>query len=226
MPNSVLLSVDSITADRLSGVLLDSTSYTNPLRNTVAVFITGRKLDVNGVVTDTLTVVGNNGNVLTDSSWTFNIPLDGWYSFLYVAIPFYNGGTSYDLYDAVYTGGLVYRSLQNSNVGNSVSDTNYWELITDPGSLALNKEEANESLNIDSQNYQGLLSPNAEYNYSNAIADASDMCCGDDCTLEALYVFIKMEALIEGTYTCSDRGEYSKGEEILRRFESIVESLS
>ncbi len=224
--NTILLSVDTIAADRLSGVLLDSTVYTSPLRNTVAVFVTGRKLDVNGDVTDTLTVTGNDADPLTDVSWSFNIPLDGWFSFLYVAIPLYNGGTTYDLYDAVYSAGSVYRSKQNSNTGHAVSDIAWWEVIADPGSLALNKEQANESTNIDSQNYQGILTPSSEWAYANAIADASDMCCGDDCTLEALYVYIKMGAILDGAYTASDRTEYSKGEELCRRFESIVESLS
>ena len=223
-----VLSIDSITSDRLSGVLLDSSVYTSPARSAVGVFANGYKINSNNTVASTLTLTGDTSDPETDTEWTFNIPADGWFRFLFVIIPDFDSSDTYEIYDAVFnpSDGKTYRSKQNANTTDSLVDTAWWEEITDPATLASNEGEANESVNIESAVYEVILTPNAEYLYGNIIADASETCCSVDCSLESLFTYIRLGAILDGAYVASDRGNYPSGEIKMRRFESLAESLS
>lgn len=223
------ISIDRISSDRLTGVLLDSSSYTAPARSAVGVFANGYKMNSNNTVASTLTLTGDTSDPETDSEWSFNIPADGWFRFLFVIIPDFDAATGdYDIYDAVFdpSTNSVYRSKQNSNTTDSLADTAWWELISDPATLASNEGESNESTNIESAVYEVVLTPNAEYLYGNIIADASETCCSVDCSLESLFTYIRLGVILDGAYVASDRGNYPSGEIKMRRFESLAESLS
>lgn len=223
-----VLSIDSITSDRLSGVLLDSSVYTSPARSAVGVFASGYKMNSNNTVASTLTLTGDTSDPETDSEWTFNIPADGWFRFLFVIIPDFDTSDTYEIYDAVFnpTDNKVYRSKQNANTTDSLADTAWWEEITDPATLASNEGEDNESTNIESTVYEVVLTPDAEYLYGNIIADASETCCSVDCSLESLFTYIRLGAILDGAYVAGDRGNYPSGEIKMRKFESLAESLS
>lgn len=232
MALEILLEITSITADRTEGLLTDNTVYGAPevVRADGAVFVTGQKMDADSTVYSTLTLTGNDEDPQTDVSWVFNIPRDGWHRFLYAWIPDYAAG-SYDMYDAVQdpATGIVYRSLVDSNVltgGNEVTelgDTDNWEVIDDPGALALNTDEANESLNIETQVYSVNLIPNGEYGYASAISEAAEQCCHVDCSLNDLFAYIRLMSMIEGCQVRSDRSQFAQGERIARRIEAILE---
>ena len=228
----ILLEITSITSDRTEGLLTDNTVFGSPevARADGAVFVTGQKMNADATIDSTLILEGDDSDPQTDSSWVFNIPLDGWFRFLYAWIPDYDAA-SYDIYDAVQdpASGTVYRSKVNANVltgGNELTElavTANWEVITDPGSLALNTDEANESTNIETQVYSVILIPNAEYNYASTISEAAEQCCHIDCTLNDLFAYIQQMVLVEGAQVRSDRSQFAQGERIARRLEAIYE---
>jgi hypothetical protein len=226
MALDISLEITSITADRESGILTDNTVYGtggNPARADVGVFVVGQKMKFDSTIDSTLTVTGNHSDPETDSTWTFNIPKDGWFRFLFVAPEDYAGGTTYALYDAVFdpTTNNVYRSLQSGNVGNSLGNTSFWELIADPAQLALNSGEANESTNLASQVYQVGLFPNSEYAYASQIAIASQE--GGDAEREQNVTLYELLAVfVDGGYIRDDRSEFSQLEKLARRIESVA----
>ncbi len=225
MALDISLSIDSITSDRTTATLLDNTVYGtsgNPARNTLGVFVDVQKMKYDSTVDQTLVVTPNQSDPATVDSWTFPIPRDGWFRVLFVAPPDYAGGTTYALYDAVYnpSGTNVYRSLQSSNTGNSLSNTAFWELITDPPQLALNSGEANESLNLASQVYQFILSPNAQLAFSSQIAVTS-LEQGDAEREQNVTLYELLGVLSDGLFVRDDRAEYSQGELLARRIQSI-----
>lgn len=228
MANTLTFVVDSITADRTQGVLLDNTTYTNPVRSGVAVFVKGQKMNNDATVDSTLAVTGNNANPETNTSWTFTIPLDGWFRFLIVSVPDFNAASTYAIYDAVFqpSTGKVYRSKQNNNTTDTLTDTVWWEEITDPATLASNEGESNESANIDSLIYEPGLFPNSEHGYANQISEASEeyltsLSIPDD----DLANYNLLACLLDGAYVKSDRSEMNKAERIARRLDSLIESF-
>lgn len=220
MSYTISLSI-SVSSDRLTGTLLDSTVYTSPVRSAVRVFTTGYKIKADNTVDSTLTMTSNTGDPATVTYWNFNIPKDGWFRFPFVIIKAaYSGGTTYAQYDAVYDSAtnLVYRSKVAGNVGHSLSNVTYWELITDPSSLANNKGQSNESLNIESILYQRILTPNSAWGYGSLLA--SDTCCGDCDNDETLAVYDTFSLWYNGAVQADFRSELVKGEQICRRIES------
>jgi hypothetical protein len=229
MANTLSFTVDSITSDRTEGVLLDGTTYSSPVRTGVGVFVSGRKMLYNSSVESTLTIVGDDNDPETDSQWTFNIPKDGWFRFLIVSVPDFNAASTYAIYDAVFDPATnkVYRSKQNTNTTDTLTDTAWWEEITDPGSLASNEGEANESANIDSLTYEPGIFPNSEYGFANQIADASEKYLTSfSIPDEDLETYSTLAVLVDGEYVHSDRSQMSQAERIARRLESLFESLA
>ena len=224
----ILLSIDSISSDRQTATLLDSTVYggANPARAAVGAYVVVQKMTAESTVSSTVTATGNDADPQTDVSWTFPLTtLDGWYRVLFIAPEDYDAGDTYALYDVIQdpATSIVYRSKQAGNIGNALSNGTYWEVVT--ALVALNEGTATESVNLNSTVYSFILTPNAEYNYANTIAEASESCCSVDCTLESLFMYIRMAAIVDGMYVHSDRAQYPQGERKARRFESIVESL-
>lgn len=226
MALSVLISFDSITADRLTGTLIDNTVYGtggNPARNAVGVFVTGQKMKFDATVDTVLTVTGNNTSPSTDVSWTFNIVKDGWTRFLFAIVPDYAGGTTYALYDAVRnsTTNVVYRSKQSTNLGHALTDTSWWEVITDPSSLASNEGESNESANIASDIYEIVPTPTSEFAFANQIAIASTE-GGDADREQSVQLYELLAVFVDGMYVRSDRSEFSQAERLARRTQTVA----
>ena len=207
----------SLDTNRLGGTITDSTTYggANPARADLLVFLSGFKLDASQDET-ALTVTGNDEDPATDTSWTFNITADGAFKFCWVAIPEYAGGTTYARYDAVYSGAVVYRSKSSGNVGQSVSDTTYWEVISDPADLANNKGSATESLNITSTIYLRTLTPNGQYYFANYLSDEADPDTLDD----SLQKYNIWRWLLDAAAVADSRSEVEEGERICRIIES------
>lgn len=228
MANTLSFTVDSITANRAEGVLLDGTTYSSPVRSGVAVYVKGQKMKQDSTVESTLTVTGDDADPETDDQFTFSIPKDGWFRFLIVSIPDFNSASTYSIYDAVYDGSTdkVYRSKQNTNTTDTLSDTAWWEEITDPATLASNEGEDNESTNIDSLIYEPGVLPNSEYGYANQIATASEEYLSSLNIPDAdLNQYVLLSVLLNGAYVHADRSQMSQAERVTRRLESILETL-
>ncbi len=214
----------SISDDRVTGTLNDTSTYTSPIRSLVRVYASGYKMAFDDTVSETLTLTSNTGDAATVSAWDFPYSTDGWYKFPFVIIKdTYSGGTTYAIYDAVFDGSNnVYRSKQAGNVGNSLSNTTYWELITDPASLAENEGESNESANIDSQVYQRVLSYDAQYGYGNFLAEDGSACCGDCDDAATVQTYKKLSLLVNAVVQCDIRTLLVEGEKISRKLQALL----
>jgi hypothetical protein len=228
MANTLSFTVSSITADRTTGTLVDGTTYSSPARATTGLFVSGSKMNSDDSIASALTVTGDQTDPETDASFEFNIPADGWFRFLIVSIPDFNSSSTYALYDAVFdsASGNVYRSKQNGNTEDDLTNTTWWELISSPSSLASNEDEANESTNIDSLIYEPYLGPNGEYAFANQIALASERYLTSLIIPEEdLEKYSLLAVLVDGAQVHGDRSEMSQAERISRRLESIIETL-
>lgn len=223
MAYDITLSI-SISSTRESGTLTDSTTYggANPARSAVRVFATGAKVDSEGDE-DAVTLTSDTGDAQTVTSWTFDYSdsSDGYWKYRFVIIKDeYSAGTTYDIYDAVFDAAndAVYRSKQNGNIGQSLGDTTYWEVISDPSQLADNYGEATESTNIESLVYVRVLSANAAWAYANLIGDN---CSCSDCDEADIIQQYQIASLwLNGMEIADTRSEVLKGEILARRFQS------
>lgn len=184
MANTVSLTTTVNTDD--TATITDATTFTNPVRLDCAVFANVYKVSSLSVQTE-LDVDSNNSEPETDSTWTFDITTDGYYQMYYVAIPDFDNSATYAQYDAVYSVGVVYRSLQAGNTIEDLTNTTWWEVISDPASLAANEGAANESVNIDSAVYNDIIFNQVnELDGDKALAAAAECSgCGggcDDCS--------------------------------------------
>lgn len=222
MANTISLSIDVSVTD--TGVLNDETVYNDPQRVDVGVFISAFKTNSQSVQTPVETT-GLSSDPQLDDEWSFDIDIDGWYQFYYVAIPEYLSGSTYALHDAVYdtTSGNVYKSLSAGNVGNSVADTIYWELVEEPALLAENEGDATESANIDSAIYQRILTPKVDRLYGDRAVQIARECCSDCEIKEHIDAFEIVFALREGALISEERLEYADGEKMIRRLDEFVD---
>lgn len=228
MANTLLFTVDSINADRQSGILLDGTTYSSPARSATGLFVKGQKMNASSSVSSTLTVTGDALDPETDSQFTFNIPSDGWYRFLIVSIPDFNSSLTYSLYQAVFNSSdnKVYRSKQNGNTTDTLTDTAWWEEITDPATLASNEGEANESTNIDSLIYEPGIFPNDEYGFANVISEASEEYLTSlNIPDDDLEQYSLLACLLDGAFVKAERSEMAQAERIGQRLQSIISTL-
>lgn len=169
------LSIDldiAIATDREDFDLTDSTTYggANAARADVAVFVSAYKTDIASAETE-LDI--EDYDETTASSWTIEYQKDGAYKICFAIIPDFDSGATYAQYDAIYSGGVVYRSLQDSNTTDTLTDEDWWEVVSDPATLANNKDTAEESANITSTIYLRVLSADGEYYYANELSKVS-----------------------------------------------------
>lgn len=227
MAYDILNSID-VTDDRETGTLQDDTVYGtggNPARSAVRVFATGYKMASDNTVAETLTMTSNTGSATTVSAWDFPYSTDGWYKFPFVIIKeAYDVGDTYAIYDAVYDGSnAVYRSKQNGNVGNALGNTTYWELISDPSSLAENEGEATESTNIESVVYQRVLTVDSQYGYGTFLAEDGSACCGDCEDPSTVQTYKKLSLLVNAAINADIRLLFVEGEQICRKLQSLLD---
>jgi hypothetical protein len=211
----------AIANTRTSWTLTDGTVYGtggNPARSAVAVFVSSFKMSYENEET-ALSVVGNDEDPETDSSWTIGYEQDGWFKTDFVIIPDYAAGT-YAQYAAVFDPGTgnVYRSKAAGNTESDLTNTVWWELITEPALLAENKDTASESLNIDSIVYQRVFSANGQYTFGNLL---SEQCMCSDCDEnESLRTYNIFAQWLDGVAIADSRSEVLDGELICRRIQS------
>jgi hypothetical protein len=212
----------SIASDRSTFTITDSTTYGtggNPARADLRVFLTCYKVDSENVST-AVTLTSDDSDAQTDSVWTGTMGVDGHYKFLYVAIPEYAGGTTYAENDAVFDAAddAVYVSAVAGNVGQSLSDTDFWTPESDPSSLAANDGEADESANITSFIYRRILTPNSQWRFATMVSEQSSNTDYDD--FSTLQDIIEFDNLLTGAVIADTRTEVTDGEIICRKIQS------
>lgn len=221
--------IDSVNADRLTAVLKDETVRTTPVRSAIGIFVKSQKINSDNTVKETLTTSPNDNDPETDSEWTVTLDVDGWYRFLIAEVPDFDAGDTYSIYEAVFepSTSKVYRSKQNGNTTDTLTDVLWWEEITDPATLASNAGEANESTNIESTIYEVILLPNGEYAFANLISEVSEMYLTSIVIpSQLLETYNLLAVLVDGAVVANDRSLFNQGERIARRLESIIESLN
>lgn len=213
----------AIDSDRTEVTLTDTTTFGSPnqVRADCGVFVSVAKVNYDNEETD-LTVTTDDSDPETDSTFTFSYSNgDGYYKIRYVAIPDYDVATTYAQYDAVFdpATNIVYRSKSAGNVGNAVSSTVYWEVVSDEAGLADNKDEDNESANIDSLVYERVFTSDAQYGYGNLVSQNSMHTEADDEDL--IREYDKFSIMLNGAVTADERTEVLSGELICRKIESL-----
>ena len=210
----------AIDSDRTEISITDVTVYGSPnlVRASTNVYFSAAKVSYENVETD-VTTTGDDADPGTDSVWTYSYDEgDGYWKHRWAVIPDYAVGTTYAQYDAVNSGGVVYRSKSAGNVGQSVSSTVYWEVIGTPTDLADNKGEANESANIESYVYERVFTSNSQYAYGNLIFDNSITDDFDDATIMEEYDLFSL--WLNGAITADERTIPLSGELVCRKIES------
>lgn len=222
MANTVSLST-TVNTDT-TATITDGTTFASPIRSGVGVFVNVYKVSALSVQT-ALVVTSNNSDPETDTTWTFPIEEDGWYQAYYVSVPDYAGGTTYDQYEASFdpSTNLVYRSKVDTNVGQSLANTTYWEPITDPASLAANEDTATESTNIDSLVYNKIiLNQVTNYRGDKAIESAQEGASAVDEPIESTWYFSIADFNMEAALTSEIRQQFAAAERYVRRMDELV----
>jgi hypothetical protein len=210
-----------------TGLIVDGSTYTSPTRATCGVYVKVYKLDYTGA-RSYCTTTPNNNDANTDSQWTFAFSTDGWHQVLYVAPPDYAGGTTYAKYDAVFdpTNKLVYRSKSAGNVGNAVTNTTFWELISDPTSLALNVGTSTASVNLNTNTSVAtlnlLLRPKTKVNFGTKAGDAFLEASSDYKRSQDVRLYELLDLALNAMTIAENRLEFSQGELYARRAISLV----
>jgi hypothetical protein len=223
MANTISLSWDVNLDD--TATLTDGTTFTSPLRNAVGVFVKIFKVDSSSVQTE-IANTGDTSDPETDQEFTITLTDDGWYQTYYVAVPDYDVLVTYAQYDAVFdpSTNYVYRSKSGSNIGQLVTNTTYFELITDPATLAANEGQTNESANIDSSVYNALLLNEVEDLFGDSgVASAKECSCNCDECSEAEQLFAFVDAQREGALIHAGRQQFASAERCIRRLDEFID---
>lgn len=222
MALTISLSIASILADRSQSTVEDNTVWGtdgNPARADVGVFLKMYKVDQTSVRT-ALTTTPDNADAEVTAEWTFDLTVDGHYQGDYIVVPDYNGATAYVQYDVSYSGGVVYRALQ-ATTGNAPPNATYWEVVSDPTTLVANDGTATESANATVYVFNDILTPNTEYKFGNIAEDVALEFGTTSSREEDVETYEMVAVLLDGMWIASTRQEYSNGEKIARKMDSI-----
>jgi hypothetical protein len=204
------------------GVIQDDTVYGagNPARADGVLYMTGEKLNFDSSVDYEIDIETYDPTSVTN--FTFSIEKDGWNQYTVVFIPEYNNGTTYLLYDAVYEAGVVYRATQNSFSGQTPPNSSYWEVISEPTSLAANDGTSTESANIAFEIFNIIIYPFAKKLFGDAAEDYAIQCCGTFKDVEEFTAYKELGAIVKALQASNTRSRYASGERISRYAASLT----
>lgn len=224
MANTVSLTTTVNTDD--TATIKDGTTFSSPARSGVGVFVKVYKVNHLSEKSE-LTVTADSDDPELVANWTFDIATDGWYLAYYVSIPDYSGVVTYAQYAAVFDPAtdVVYRSKQAGNLGQALSNTAYWEVITAPATLAANKDTATESANIDSLVYNDIiLNKVTAYRGDKAIEAAQEGTSATEEPTESSWFFTIADFNMEAALTAEIRQQYAAAERFVRRLDELVQN--
>lgn len=222
--------LSEITVDTTagSGLVVDNTIYTSPVRANFGVFLKVYKVDYTGS-RDYMTTTSNDSDPNTDSEWLFRFDSDGWHQLFYVAVPDW-AVTSYAKYDAVFNPltNIVYRSKVNANSVATAADllvTANWEVISDPTQLCLNIDTASESENLSTLSSIGIINvilyPKLKEKFGQQTANAFLEQTSSYKRPQDVRLYELLGVAVDGMFIANERQEYILGELIARRATAI-----
>jgi len=175
-PNLVRIAV---AADGSTSSWSDNTVYgsTNPNRNQVAVYLTAYKVDEN-LVESSLLVTPFDPAVATTFITANDI--DGHYKYYFVIVNNYNGSTTYNQYNVVYSAspaGFYQYNNPTPSSGSPVTDTTHWTPVPDPTKLIANIGTPTDPLNLTWQIVEKVL----DYNTAKCFTKLTINKCKDSC---------------------------------------------
>lgn len=217
-----------ITGDGATSTWTDETVYggSEADRNEVALFLTAYKTDSNQIET-AITVESFNPEIVEE----FITPntIDGWYAYYFVIIANWNVAVEYEQYDLVWdTDEEQFYEYINAtpSTGTVVTDTDYWEVVTDPTDKIANVGTSSESGNLVYQVINKVVSFQTSICYIKAAAQfAKESCDGDDCGCETRLgkLFIKIRNLFANMGLNESQGLYQDGEKNARMAEKYCD---
>lgn len=219
MSNETSLIVTAVQSDRSEFVLTDETEYLAPLRADIGIYLKLYKVDIEGERTE-LDITPDNADAALTAEWTVEYTIDGHYQGDYIAVPDYDNAEAYILYDAVYSGGVVYRAL-GATTGNAPPNVTYWEVISDPTSLVANDGTAEESQNVTSYVFNDVLTADTEYLFGNIAEDVALEFGTTSAREEDVENYELVAVLLDGMWIAATRQEYGRAEKLARRSDGI-----
>lgn len=196
--------------------LSDATVYGtggNPARADGALYLTLEKINYDSSVDYAIDITTYTPETVED--FIFTTTKDGWVQGKYCFIPDFNIATAYVQYDAVYSGGVVYRATQAST-GQTPPNSSYWEIISTPTDLVDNDGSSTESANIAILVYNLIIYPYAKKLFGDVSEDYAIKCCGSWKDVEEFNTFKQMGAITAGLQGCNTRSRWASGERISR----------
>lgn len=193
----------------------DSTTYTSPVRNTLAVYFQVYKMDKDS--NETELAVTTNAVPATASQWVFSMALDGWYKVRTITLPQYNPATAYAANNIVYYNGLLYKVLQSST-GNLPTNPTYFEVITIDGAAVVGNNLTIEYFDYVFVEYGKICAGDAVGAWANSSS------CGGCSKTDLMASWLKKDAMVYAIERFYAISQFSKAEEIARELENACES--
>lgn len=214
----------TFTEDLATGTVTDNTTYGGGEveRADAGVYLIGFKIDKDAVETN-LNITNSDPEAAT--TWTFAHAEDGWYAFVIFVIDDYSGATTYSLGQVVFdpTGDKIYKSLQASNTGQSLSDGAWWEEITVAELYAL-IDTANEPDNIEYERWDTVTTEYTDKKFVDETLNNVPDIVNDYKLEKNVETYELLGVYLDAMSAACFRGEYSKGEEIARKAEDGLSS--
>jgi hypothetical protein len=222
MPLSPLLtySAEAPNGTIYLGTLTDATVYGsgNPDFADTARYITGNKLTQTGTVDTAVTINSFDPKVTTD--FTFDVPKDGHYQFVYIIADDWAAG-SYVTDDIVWyvPNAKFYRTPSATSAEPSASP---WIEITDPTSFIGGSSEPG---NVVSLVKNVIIYPFSKKAYGDASEDAALEGCNDCERGEDVKTYEYLGVLVDGMNVANQRSKFTKGEKMARKAQEIAATL-
>ena len=201
-------SIESESADLVTGRLVDLTTYLSPARNTLALYTYLYKRDVNSV-DDPIMI--SNVDPTNVTYWEFTLDeSDGWYVAIVFGFPIWSAGT-YALNKCVYHSGVYYKANQSTT--EEPGTGSQWAVITDVLAEVLNLADSGVYI-TQTNNFSSARSEAGEL--GDNLADLGSKIINGKCknwedAASALYP----AALIESAWVNFRRGDNVKAQEII-----------
>lgn len=157
----------------------------------------------------------------TESSWDISIANDGVYELYLFACLAWDSGTTYAINHVVYSAAQdkFYKSLQDSNTNNAVTDTNYWAEATvrDDFTPAFDASQTDVYLDIENT----LVTCNSVTCRNQSLVDADCKC--NPC--ETVSTYEKIRFKIEAAEIHAAQQAWEEAQKVIENVEDICSNV-
>jgi hypothetical protein len=228
MPTTFDVTLNTFQEDCTTAQLTNETVYgaPNPDRNTLALRLIAGHVNSSSVIT-LVTATPVDADPVVNAAWDFDTPQDSHYQFILFSISdFWNVATVYLIDEITYdvAGGGFYKALQNSFDTSPVTDTAYWQLLTDDDLLS---EVDNATATVEVFIYDDIVDCRGNDCLRDFLEEAIDngLCKGGK---EIDFKLVKedwdkMDLLVNGANAKNFTGKMSEAEEIIREYSDFCD---